>query len=484
MSRKKNMPNGLKSLKEMLPVERLVWLNRWAKVKDFYREDADLLFATKDAKIIEMIKSGAMVATKVVARPEPTVIQGMRTAIANKGVDLTLLNSDCSVADILDGEELQHFDLLQAMADPDMGFNLDYPEEVYQLMIAPFKAEIEAYEKAKQEADAEAEKQKPVMKQYNRDCTAWHKAKIEAASAWAREYKGKIKFVNINKPITKKSLQLLEKQGFKFDVPRPVKPLTVTFPTAPKLPSKQYSVDFETYVPGSIQQVEEAIAWARELCEVPNDYADINDDFVCFDLEPAIRDRYLENQVECALSIFQQVLSGELKDPKEIWDLLTALDLDYDETLGMRCFTDYRNYENRHADYNTWHNINLSVTGYWLIEFQSQEIPEIVFHVPYDRVATWDEVIDIDSLPKVEDESQMGREISEQEKIIYPLSELLPYFGLSTSDFPRRLEIRVGDFSSRYSARDCYTDEDDFDEYDDFDNDYLDKSYCFDISSW
>ncbi|MGB3208298.1 MAG: hypothetical protein WBB28_25215 [Crinalium sp.] len=477
MSRKKNLPNGLKSLKEMLPVERLVWLNRWAKVKDFYREDADLLFATKDAKIIEMIKSGAMVATKVVVRPEPTVIQGMRTAIANKGVDLTLLNSDCSVADILDGEELQHFDLLQGMADFDMGFNLDYPEEVYQLMIAPFQSEIEAYEKAKQEADAEAEKQKPVMKQYNRDCTAWHKAKIEAASAWAREYKGKIKFVNINKPITKKSLQLLEKQGFKFDVPRPVKPPSVTFPTPPQLPSRQYLVDFETYVRGSIQQVEEAIAWARELCEVPDDYADINDDFICFDLEPAIRDRYLENQTELALSIFEQVLSGELKDPYEIWDLLTDLDLDYDEAIGMRCFTNYRhNYENRHADYNIWHQINFSLTGYWLVEFQSQEIPEIVFHVPYDRVATWDAPTLINLLPQVEDTSKMGREISDQEKVIYPLSEILPYFELTISDFPYHLEAKVEEYSfSGYSRRNSYSDA--YIDDDDFDNDDFNEYY-------
>ena len=465
MSQKKNLPNGLKSLKEMLPVERLVWLNRWAKVKDFRKKDTNLLLATKDAKIIKMIKSGAMIATKVVVRPEPSAIQGMRTTIANQGADLTLLNNNCSIRNILDKKEYQHFDLLQGMADPDFGFNLNYPEEVYQSMIAPFKAEIEVYEKAKKEADAEAEKQKPIMKQYHKDCVAWHQAKKEAAIAWARQNKVKIKFSNKNRQPTKNSLSFLEKQGFEFDAPKPVQPPAVTFPTPPQLPSRQYSVDFETYVPGSIQQVESAINWAREFCAVPDEYSKIDEDFIYCDLEEAIRDHHLKNEIESALFIFKQVLSGELKDSKEIWAKLADLDLDFQEAIGMPCFTDHRNnYKKYHADYNMWHQVNFSITGYWLVEFQSQEIPEIVFHVPYDRVSTWNAVIDINSLPLAEDNSQIDREISEQEKIIYPLSEILPYFGLAASNFPCKLKTKVEEYSfSRYSRRDFYSAEDDFD---------------------
>ena len=471
MSQTNNLIIGWKSLEEMLPVERLVWLNRWAKVKDFHKEDTDLLYSVKDKKILEMVESGTMAATKVVVRQSPAPIQKMRVAIANKGADLTLLNSDCSMHDILNDDEYQHFRLLDGMADFDFGFDLDYSEEVYQSMIAPLLAEIEAYKKAKATYDAELEIQKPILQQYSKDCADWHELKKQAAIVWARQNKVKMKFPNINKQPTKKSLQWLENQGFKFDIPKPVKPVTLTSlisPTHPKIPSRQYKVYFKTYIPGSIQQVEDAITWAREYCEVPDDYTNIDDDFICFDLEVAIRDCHLEKQINFALGIFELVSRGELKNPKDIWMLLTNIDLDFEEAIGMRCFTDYRNnYENRHADYNMWHQINLSITGYHLIEFQSQEIPEIIFHAPYDRVATWDVPILINLLPQVEDCSKMGREIRSEEKEVYPLADLLPYFGLSVFDFPYSLETR--NYSSN---RDYYGGDDDYG--DDFDDDDFD----------
>lgn len=114
-----------------------------------------------------------------------------------------------------------------------------------------------------------------------------------------------------------------------------------------------------------------------------------------------------------------------------------------------------------HKDFGKWHEINLSYTGYRLIEFQSTLDESITFHVPYDRRSKLKLDIDYDSLPTAESEENYGREISIQEQLDYPLVDLLQILGLSLEDFPYKLQ-KYHKVNYGYRAYRCWDDDDEW----------------------
>lgn len=454
-----------KPINELLPVEALALVNRWAKLKSyFFYDDRDALYALKDREIAKMFKAGNLIAVKVIAR-ESDAIKHMKAAVANSGRDLDFMGYPNAI-DFLDKEEEVHYRLLADLVSG-CGIDVEYPEDIYQLWIDRLQPELEAYRIAQAEYDTEKNRRKPILDQYQKDLDDWNKAKQEAAKQWAQEKDLALKHSKSGKSLKKDWLERLEKQGFCFEVPKPVYPFPnqLVCPKKPAYPSKTYNIEsFEQYVPGSIEAVESAIAWAKEIYgdRFPTEYHKIDDDFICCELDSAICELELDAMREQAIEIFQQVINGDLVEPKLIWDKLTDINLDYQNAIGMKCHFDRRNWDRySHADYGEWHKINLSPTGHWLLEFQSTEIADITFHVPYDRIPSLKLGFNVDIMPRVEAENKMGREISIQEQNDYPLPELLAILGSSASDFPHGLQ-NYSEVNYRYRPYKCWDDHEDW----------------------
>ena len=105
------------TLEELLPVEALALVNRWAKLKSyFYHDDRDALYTLKDRKIAEFVKAGEMKAVAVIVR-ESEAISRMRESIGNGGENLEWLDDIAGdIHSFLDEEEAAYFSLLSEMA--------------------------------------------------------------------------------------------------------------------------------------------------------------------------------------------------------------------------------------------------------------------------------------------------------------------------------------------------------------------------------
>jgi len=428
-----------KPLEELSPVEALVLINRWLKLKSrFYYADADKLYSIKTQQILKMFQEGAMLATRVIVR-DTEVLAHIRTAIANRGSDLSFLNLDDDREE-LTVEEQQHWQIIRALVDGD-GIPVNYPEDIYQSWIATLKPEIDAYNLAKAAYDAENRVREPLLKQYAQDCNRWGTNKQKAAIDWANKNGVTIARSKHKKVYKKGWLEQLEKQGFCYDVPAPKSPFPkgLSKPKPPKLPDKTYKLkSFEQYVPGSIQAVDDAIAWASQKYGegFPEHYA-IDEDFYFYDFEVVCSDQYLQSIVEKALAIFNKIVDGELTNSQEIWDQLKILNLDY-SAIGIRPSLDRWDYW-YYEPFGKWHEINLSPKGYWLVEFEHAEIPGICLHIPYQCAVDSNTLLLVNLLPHISDDSSMGRPISSEEQLAYPLEALVGILGYSKEDFPHQL---------------------------------------------
>ena len=458
-----------KPMSELLPVEVLVLLNRWAKAKSkFYREDLYYLLKVKGSLIYELLQKGEMVPIKIITRDTP-VIKAMRKTIANQGRDLKILN--CYTAfnidfhDLLDSKESHYYFML--LDSGHFGFKLAYPEDVYESMLADFQSQKEEAEKARAAFEQSPERQ--LLIQYANDYKNWQKARDEAARSWAKNN-------NIKGNFTKNWLKRLHKRGFNFAVSAPTKPSTVR-PRLPQKPSRTYTIAWDDYTPGSITEIEDAINWVRQLSDdagldFPSEYCDICDwiEDNIDSLHEAICDQYRAENKTAVLEIMRRVLNGDIQNPEQVWQELTAYAFTFEYSIDMPPFIDYRNYgKEYYKEFTNWHKINLSLTGYWLVEFQCVDIPDIVFHLPFDRVSEAVIPIALDSLPKVKDSSSMGREISKEESRKYPLLELLALLGFSASDFPYELEPFISESYDFF--------QDDFSTFDDERNDFEEDEF-------
>ncbi|MEC4885655.1 MAG: hypothetical protein SAL70_30720 [Scytonema sp. PMC 1070.18] len=433
-----------KPVSELTPVQALALVNRWAKLKEyFWYDDKDALYDLKDRKIAEWVTSNEMIPTFIIRRESP-VFAAMREQIANHGADLDTLGY-CDTPDDwnLTDEELKFYQILVDFCC-NSDYEVSFPEDIIERRQADYKNNLNIYLELKKLHDDEIELRQPAIDEYNQLKNQWSNRKAEAAKKWAKENNKQIARSNSGKSLKKDWIERLERQGFKFDEKSPTHPfsripLTHPCPKQPHEPELTYTVEPETYIPGSIQEIEDAINWAKNILgEVP-DYHDLSEDFVYHTLDSALREMELEKTKVLVLNVFQQVIKGEIIDPKHIYSELTKYAISY-ETLGMNDFTD-RWGNTDHADFSKWHEINLSRTGYWLIEFQSLVDSTITFHVPYDRRNSLLMKFDWNSLPIIDgDRECYGREITITEQQDYPLTELVRILDVEPEDFPHQLE--------------------------------------------
>lgn len=433
-----------KPVEKLKPIEALALLNRWAKIRNyFWDRDIDFLYEIKDRKIREWLETKELFANAIILRPTPA-IEGMKTEIENGGINLNWLDYN-SWYDYLTEIESKHLSLLQEMAEQweHMGIEVKYPEDIYQNWLRQLQPRIESYQIALADYELEMKRRQPILEEYNKTCQESDRKRIEAAKLWAKENQIKIARSRSRKSLKKDWIERLEKKGFTYETcPEYPFPSKLKKPSAPKLPENTYIVNFENYLPGSIPEVESALNWAETLVDLPEFTCDIDSNFICDELESILQEVILDRVREEVLTIFERVITGSLSNPEKIWDELIKFEIDYSEAIGMESYYDFRSHQNYHRDYSKWQEINLSPTGYWLVEFISIEDSTISFHVPYDRIKSTSNIkINLDDLPKVTSiQANFGREINEEEKEKYPIDSLLNILGFSSEDFPFELE--------------------------------------------
>jgi hypothetical protein len=200
-------------------------------------------------------------------------------------------------------------------------------------------------------------------------------------------------------------------------------------------------VDFVELKERSTQELDDALSWARTVINNPQlELGDINDSLIDSELEKYISDDALNYLKIEALKIFQEIIDRQLTGVQEIYDRLTELPLDY-SAIGMNTYSNFQSGQTVHAQLSKWHQINLDLTGYWLIEFQSKIDPSILFQIPYPTALSMG--FDLDSLPeKDSNQESLEPEITLAEQEQYPIVKLLKILGISPQDFPQRLRIR------------------------------------------
>jgi hypothetical protein len=189
------------------------------------------------------------------------------------------------------------------------------------------------------------------------------------------------------------------------------------------------------------QELDDALSWARTvLNNPPLELEAINDSLIDTELEKYISDDALNYLKVEALKIFQEVLDRQLTKAEEIYDRLTELPLDYG-AIGMNTYSNFQSGQTVHAQFSKWHQLNLDLTGYWLIEFESKIDPSILFQIPYANALAMG--FDLESLPSKESlQESLEPEITRAEQEQYPIVKLLKFLGMSPQDFPQRLRIR------------------------------------------
>jgi hypothetical protein len=203
----------------------------------------------------------------------------------------------------------------------------------------------------------------------------------------------------------------------------------------------QTLVDFVELNNRSTQDLDDALSWARTVLTNPQlELEDVNDKLIDTELEQYINDDVLNYLRIEALKIFQQVLDRQLIGRQEIYDKLTELPLDYGG-IGMNTYSNFQSGQTVHAQFSKWHELNLDLTGYWLVEFESKIDPSILFQIPYATALQMG--FDLDSLPE-KDSSQDSFEadITLAEQKQYPILKLLKILGMTAQDFPQELRIR------------------------------------------
>jgi hypothetical protein len=167
----------------------------------------------------------------------------------------------------------------------------------------------------------------------------------------------------------------------------------------------------------------------------------INDSLIDSELEKYISDDALNYLKVEALKIFQEVIDRQLTKAEEIYDRLTELPLDYG-AIGMNTYSNFQSGQTVHAQFSKWHQLNLDLTGYWLIEFESKLDPSILFQIPYANASAMG--FDLDGLPyKDSNQESLEPEITRVEQEQYPIVKLLKILGMTAQDFPQRLRFAL-----------------------------------------
>ncbi len=416
---------------ELHPHQALALINRYAKLKnDFYYADLNVLYDIKDSKIREWVKVGEMVATKIIQRSNYT-FEAMKTTIALHGQPLEPWD-DYFETDNFVPEDVQP--ILKSLWDlVENGVCIFRDKLLYESELVEYLAVKAIY-------DAEIQRRQPIQSEYLKICNRWKSLRWEAVCKWAKENK-------LNPPIKSKKKRdkfIAHSQRLGFSYP----PIGVTKPVFAKLicpqpPEKTEYVTASDYQIGMDEEVDAAIIWMQNFAmEIKES---IDEDYKCWDscIPNLIEDHYRQishqETIAAALDVMRCALSGRLT-AQEVWEKLSDLRIDYENAIGMKCRYNFRSKSQHHRGYSKWHEINLSLSGYWLVEFQSTIDPTVIFHVPYDRFFSIP-AVEVNKLPLEHSEQEhCGCEISEEEQNDYPLLSLLLILGYTEYDFPHGLK--------------------------------------------
>ncbi len=445
-----------KPINELTQIEALVLVNRWLKMKSyFFYADSDELYALKGRKIAEFVRNGSLRMVKVIRRETEAII-GMRNQIENGGKDLGWLDliSSAYHAAIENHPGYDHYRVLVDLVNG--GLEVPVDETIYQLqkdeydhLFAEYSKEKQQYDELYKEWNAEHKIYLQASANYEKEVFCQFLVYIDALEIKSAEDKQVASFLRKHQNLSKKQRGRVRKliTQYKFEIaqPRPSKPIQQPkAPKLPKAPDKIVYVGVDEYVAGSDKSVEDAFQWlksyAEERLSLPECITELDDFFICCELENELAEDSLDEMRTEALKIFESVLNGSLSDPYKIWDKLTELELDYYDALGMTSYTNYRYHQTRQKDFSKWHEINFSRTGFWLVEFQSAENEAITFHMPYDQAVKIFSESMLSNLPTDEtDQIGYGREITVNEQRDYPISDLVKILGMTEDDFPHGL---------------------------------------------
>ncbi len=440
-------------ISQLHPHQALALINRWIKLKGYwFHEDRDALYKLKDDCILEWVKEGTMIPTKVIER-ETEAIKGMNHQLATGGADLEPLDRwGNGWNEFLEASQYYcYYDTLSNFAGGEIIIPLPQEEQdrllgEYNQAEEEYKRSHDLYCKNLKELNSRLSQPKLYRKlalELETFSVSLQKSKQNQLVQPIQWLKTGSLTINQAQPL----LKLLKRIKFPIDslientlTVHPVKELQ-----EPQKPVLARTIDSEGYVPGSISHVEEALSWAKErLGNSSLRCADFSEDFIFGVIEPIVAEDALEILKSKALDIFQDALKKKNLSPKEVYESLTGLRLDYEDAIGMRSYTN-RWHDTKHADYSKWHEINLSFTGGWLVEFESKADASICLHIPYDLAKNR---IPVESLPREFSEQETyGRGITPSEQKAYPVAELLAILGKNPSDFPCELK--------RYSRWDC-----------------------------
>ncbi len=443
---------------QLHPHQALALINRYAKLKNhFYYADIDVLYDIKDSKIQEWVKAGEMVATKVIQRANYT-FDAMKATIALDGENLEPWD-DYFDTDSFVPEDVQP--ILRSLWDLVENGVCIFRDKIL------YESELVEYLAVKAIYDAEIQRRKPIQSEYSKLCNRWESLRWDSVCKWAQEKK--LTPPTNSQRKRNRFIAYAQKLGFSYP------PIGVTKPVfaklaCPQAPKKEEYVTAGDYQIGMDEEVDAAITWMKNFA--PEIGETIDEDYNLWDseipslIEVCYRQISHKETIATALNVMREALSGKFTT-KELWDKLSDLRIDYENAIGMKCNYNFRSRSQQHRGYSKWHEINFSLSGYWLVEFQSTVDPTVMFHVPYDRVS-----VEVNKLPVVQsDQEQYGCEISEEEQNNYPLLSLLSILGYTEYDFPHDLKKYVPRqhyYRSEYYADDCddfenLTDEDDED---------------------
>lgn len=434
---------------QLHPHQALTLVNRWAKLKGYwYQNHLEALYTLKDKLIFQWVDQGSMVVNKVIQR-ESLAIAKMKAEIDSKGAKLEHLDplgfdweNTLSHAD-----HFHHWAVLQDLVNGEI--QVSFPESIQSQLQQAYRLKLVEYEQQMLVyLEAQRRDQKRWL-QYQKNFRH-HVADIKKALQSVLESTSKKKGIgefrqalswldsgSISDKQAHQIIEVLKKHQISVHCPDGILPQVVEEPIAPEPPILYTELQPSLYIVGSLPEIEAAVDWARSVLDQPHlQVSDINEDWVN-QLEDRIANDALNTLKALALQVFEQVIQGELTDSQAIYNALTALPLNYSEAIGME--SSRAQWEDtKHREYSRWHEINLSLTGFWLVEFQSKIDPSVSFHIPYDRaIALGFNPQNV--LVGTSDQLSFGREISVAEQQDYPIQELLNILGKEVDRLPRKL---------------------------------------------
>jgi hypothetical protein len=460
------MSTQIETIKLIHPHQALAWLNRWIELPDrWYSEDREELYAVKNCIIQQWVTDNSMAANRIIQRDSPA-IAGMRGEIATGGNNLSHLNlyNNLWHQEISASPNFKYYHILNDFENGDIFVPL--PTEVskeleteYQQKITAYRNAEADYEKAHEQyldrvalLNKELHDRTPLIKEIL--IGVKKKAVKKQEISQIKEVLTSLKYKTSDIRFWMKIQKIFQKNN--ISTPSIAIPVAPCRPKLPERPALCEHISSENYIEGTIDSVDEAIAWARTALGNPT--------LSLYELGDAVEkiEKYIGNE-ELALSkriaidIFREVLNGTLTKPIDIYDQLTTVSLDYEAAIGMYTYSDRRSRESVHANFSRWHEINLDLHGYWLIEFVSTIDPEICLHIPYRKAVDF---MDIKNLPiEVSTQENFGRAMTEAEQKLYPVEGLLNILSLSKTNFPHELHKYFPPIDDRYFYDD---DEDDY----------------------